>query len=64
MLVLSRRQGESIVLPRSHTTIVVVKTGRNRVTLGIVAPESVLVERSEISPRQTQLPSPCDAPEG
>jgi carbon storage regulator CsrA len=48
VLVLSRKSGESIVLPLSQTTITVVKVTRERVKLGIVAPADVSVQRGEL----------------
>jgi carbon storage regulator len=48
MLVLSRRDREEIQIG-SHITIVVVKTSRGKVKLGITAPKEVPVHRVEIA---------------
>ncbi len=48
MLVLSRRIGEEIVIGDATIRITVVDLGRNRVRLGIDAPENVVVDREEI----------------
>ena len=48
MLVLSRRLGESIVLPDCQATVTVVGVHGNRVRLGITAPHDVCVHRSEV----------------
>jgi carbon storage regulator len=51
MLVLSRRLGESIVLPDCQATVTVVGVYGNRVRLGITAPHDVCVHRSEVGAR-------------
>ena len=48
MLVLSRKIGEQIVLPKSGVTIHVVAVGPKRVRLGIDAPAGTPVHRSEV----------------
>lgn len=48
MLVLSRRPGESIVLPDCRATVTVLAVDGNRVRLGITAPHDVCVHRSEV----------------
>jgi carbon storage regulator CsrA len=48
MLVLSRKIGEQIVLPKSGVTIHVVAVGGKRVRLGIDAPCGTSVHRSEV----------------
>lgn len=48
MLLLSRKAGESVVLPSCHVTITVVRLGGNRVRLGIDAPRDVAVHREEV----------------
>ena len=48
MLVLSRRPGESIVLPDCRATVTVLGVDGNRVRLGITAPHDVCVHRSEV----------------
>ncbi|MEX0938796.1 MAG: carbon storage regulator [Pirellulales bacterium] len=48
MLVLSRKVGESIVLPDCDATISVIAVYGQRVRLGIVAPKSLSVLRNEL----------------
>lgn len=48
MLVLSRKQGESIRLPLEEVTITVLRLSHGRVRLGITAPAEVLVIREEV----------------
>ena len=48
MLVLSRRLGESIVLPDCQATVNVIGVSGNRVRMGITAPGDVAVHRSEV----------------
>lgn len=47
MLVLSREQGESIVIGQD-IVIHVVKIARGRVRIGIIAPDDVPVDRAEV----------------
>lgn len=47
MLVLSRKQGERLVVGKD-ITITVTKCGRNRVVIGIEAPKDVPVQRGEL----------------
>lgn len=47
MLVLSRRMGESLVLPGLQVVIKVVRISGNRVKLGVSAPASVAIHRDE-----------------
>lgn len=56
MLVLSRKLGEEIVLPGLGVSIKVVEVHGHRVRLGICAPPSVVVMRSEIAD-QAPLPT-------
>jgi carbon storage regulator len=51
MLVLTRRKGESIKVGH-YLTIVVVSTAKGKVRLGIEAPRSIPVLRTEIIERQ------------
>ena len=51
MLVLSRKLGESIVIPGCGMTITVVGMRGNRVRLGITAPPGVRVDREEVYQR-------------
>ena len=48
MLVLSRKVGQSIVVPNHHIVLTVLEVCGNRVRLGITAPPSVPVDREEI----------------
>jgi carbon storage regulator len=50
MLVLSRKQGQSIVID-DRTVITVLQIGQGRVQIGIVAPPRVPVYRQEIHDR-------------
>ena len=52
MLVLSRRLGEEIVIGESIRVTVVAVHG-NKVRLGVTAPDSVRVDRKEISQRRS-----------
>lgn len=57
MLVLTRRQGEEIVIGGNiHVTVVSVQG--NRVRLGITAPREVAVERLELVGKTEQPPLP------
>lgn len=49
MLVLSRKQGESIRLPGEDVTITILRLSHGRVRVGISAPEEVTVMRSELA---------------
>ncbi len=51
MLVLSRKIGETIVVPDCDLTITVVQVRGRRVRLGLCAPEEVAIQREEISQR-------------
>lgn len=53
MLVLSRKVGEQIVIG-DGIVLTVTRVSNNRVTLGIQAPDSVRVLRSELSPVATE----------
>lgn len=48
MLILSRKANEQIALPDLNITVTVVRVGHNRVQLGIDAPGTVRIVRSEI----------------
>jgi carbon storage regulator len=48
MLVLTRKRGESIVVPHSHLKITVLAVNGGRVRLGIAGPPEVKVHREEI----------------
>ena len=47
MLVLSRRQGESIVIGQ-HIRVTIERIGRGRVCVGIEAPRNIDVDRREV----------------
>jgi carbon storage regulator len=49
MLVLSRKLGEGIVLPGLDVSIKLMEVHGHRVRLGICAPQSVVVLRSEVA---------------
>ena len=53
MLVLSRKQGQSIVIPRQEVIVTVLGVSQNRVRIGISAPAHVKIYRGEL----------CGAPE-
>jgi carbon storage regulator len=55
MLVLTRRIGEQIVIDDEITVTVVTIRGGDKVRLGISAPPSVRVDRSEIHERRRAL---------
>ena len=57
MLVLSRRPGEEIVID-GDIRVTVVSVKGDRVRIGIVAPPSVVVDRSEIHERRRQHAEP------
>ena len=48
MLVLSRKSGESLVIPESNVIVTVVRISRGRVKLGVTAPACVAVHRQEL----------------
>ena len=48
MLVLSRKVGEEVVIPRYEVSVMVIETKGNRVRLGIAAPADVPVHRAEV----------------
>lgn len=54
MLVLSRRESETLVFPGLETTIQVVSIKRGVVRLGIAAPEHIRVLRGEIPDRDSE----------
>lgn len=56
MLVLSRKQGEQIVVPQCQLTVTVLNITRNRVRVGIVAPPDVSVHRAEVVERERAKP--------
>jgi len=56
MLVLSRKQGERIVVPEYQLTVTVLDISRSRVRVGISAPPNVAVHRAEIVERERSKP--------
>ncbi|MGQ9733379.1 MAG: carbon storage regulator [Candidatus Zipacnadales bacterium] len=56
MLVLGRKVDESIVIetPQGNVVVTVVRIKGRQVRLGITAPESMHVLRSELEPREEQ----------
>lgn len=57
MLVLSRKQGEEIVI--GNVRVVVVDIDRGKVRLGIEAPREVRVDRGEIHALRQQFQDPA-----
>lgn len=55
MLVLSRKEGEKLVIG-DNITLVVSKISGNRVTVGIEAPADVKIFRGELTPRDANKP--------
>ena len=55
MLVLSRKEGEKLVIG-DNITLVVSKISGNRVTVGIEAPADVKIFRGELTPREESRP--------
>jgi carbon storage regulator len=61
MLVLSRKVGESIVVPGCRLVLTVLELERGRVRLGVSAPSDVPVHRQEVWERIHPAPSgPAD----
>lgn len=57
MLVLSRKVGESIVVPGQQLVLTVLEMQGGKVRLGICAPPGVVVQRREVhEPAQAPLP--------
>ena len=50
MLVLSRKNGERVLIPELNIAITVVSSGTNRVQLGIEAPREFDITRPELEP--------------
>ena len=48
MLVLSRKIGESVVLPFNGVTVTVLRVSGSRVRLGVEAPQNTVVHRTEV----------------
>ena len=56
MLVLSRKEGEQLVIG-DNITLVISRISGNRVTIGIEAPKDVKIVRSELTPGIEALPA-------
>lgn len=54
MLVLSRKEGEKLVIG-DNITVVVTRVAGNRVTLGIEAPNDVRIVRGELKPMEKDV---------
>jgi carbon storage regulator len=52
MLVLTRKQGEQIVVPECGLTVTVLGIAGTRVRVGIAAPPNVTIRRAEILERE------------
>ena len=63
MLVLSRKLGESIVLPDCQATITVIGVHGKRVRLGVAAPRGLSVHRTEVWARVCEEDSQRNATE-
>ncbi len=50
MLVLSRKEGERIVMPNQEVIVTIVAIHGNRVRIGVTAPAGVAIYREEILP--------------
>jgi carbon storage regulator CsrA len=61
MLVLTRKVGESVVLPDCGVTVTVVAIQGDRVRLGFRAPDSVTVHREEVWQRLAAPTAPTPA---
>jgi carbon storage regulator len=55
MLVLSRKEGEKLVIG-DNITLVISKISGNRITLGIEAPANVKIMRGELKAQAEKLP--------
>ena len=55
MLVLSRKVGEQIVIA-GNVSVTIVEINGGQVRLGVTAPRSVRVDRSEVHERRKQCP--------
>lgn len=62
MLVLSRKQGESIEFPELNVVIRVMQLKKSKVQLGIEAPRTIKVDRSEMVSKQRNGHSACVSP--
>jgi carbon storage regulator CsrA len=60
MLVLSRKEGEEVVVPGCGLTVTVLDVGGNRVRLGFSAPPDLAILRRELSQDELARPSDMD----
>jgi len=59
MLILSRKQGEKIVVHLGQgrkLTIEVIRTGKSKIILGLEAPQDIRILREEIKGKQEKTP--------
>lgn len=61
MLVLTRKVGESIVVPELGVLVTILGIQGNQVRLGISAPDDVPIYREEVWERLSNLPAPSHA---
>jgi carbon storage regulator len=61
MLVLSRREGESILIPELNIQISILKSSGSRVQIGIQAPRDVVIRRGELEMHQGELKTAISA---
>ena len=54
MLVLTRKQGEEIILPDQGVTIRLTEVRCNRARIGVIAPDHIRVYRRELWDRKPQ----------
>jgi len=59
MLVLSRKVGETIVIPHYDLTVTIVRVKGDRVRLGLSAPKDVTIYREEIARRRSSNDTRC-----
>lgn len=61
MLVLTRKQGERVVIGEGPdaVTLIVVEVDRGRVRLGFTAPDHVSIDREELRDAKTNFPRPA-----
>jgi carbon storage regulator len=57
MLILSRKQGEQIYVPKCHLTVTVLDISGSRVRVGISAPRNVAIRRAELVERERRRQS-------
>jgi carbon storage regulator len=61
MLVLSRKEGEKLIIG-DNITLVVSKISGNRVTIGVEAPPEVKIFRGELAERDAEQDKACVVP--